>query len=209
MSSERVIDKTEVMKKFKQEKKKVGLTTNNNTNIKNKGTGAGGSNTNNNGISYEKLTDLDDRITIRETNKFAKIINFNGNEKLFTKTQQGNFFKYMDNKMNAEIKKAHGCKNPDECYIDEEFKNIVIIEKKFQQCSGSACEKIKTAYFKLGHYRKTFPDYNIIYIYCLSDWFKKNCPAELEHLMEIKIPYFWGSSETYKDDIIDFILNYK
>ena len=29
--------------------------------------------------------------------------------------------------------KAHGCKNPDECYIDEERKIMFIIEKKFQQ----------------------------------------------------------------------------
>ena len=38
--------------------------TNKATNIKNKGTGAGGSNTNGNGIPYEKMTELDDRITV-------------------------------------------------------------------------------------------------------------------------------------------------
>jgi len=36
---------------------------------KNKGTGAGGSNTNKNGLSYEEITNLDDRIeTIQEEN---------------------------------------------------------------------------------------------------------------------------------------------
>ena len=84
-----------------------------------------------------------------------------------------------------------------------------IIEKKFQQCSGSVCEKIQTPDFKLWQYSRTFPDYTIIYIYCLSDWFKKNCKAELEYLDFKNIPYFWGISETYKDDIINFILNYK
>ena len=177
--------------------------------IKNKGTGAGGSKTNENGLSYEKITDLNDKITISKEFKTSNIIKFNGNEKSFIQTKQANLFKYMKDKMNKDIAKAHGCKNPDECYIDEENKNIFIIEKKFQQCSGSVCEKIQTPDFKLWQYSRTFLDYTIIYIYCLSDWFKKNCIAELEYLNFKNIPYFWGNSETYKDNIINFILNYK
>tara|TARA_B100000900_G_scaffold277057_1_gene236903 strand:+ start:272 stop:832 length:561 start_codon:yes stop_codon:yes gene_type:complete len=177
--------------------------------IKNKGTGAGGSKTNENGLSYEKITDLDDKTTIIKENKTSKIIKFNGNEKSFTKTKQANLFKYMEDKMNKDIAKAHGCKKPDECYIDEELKNMFIIEKKFQQDSGSVCEKIQTPHCKLWNYSRTFPDYNIIYVYCLSDWFNKNCIAELEYLDAHDYPYFWGSSETYKDDMINFIINYK
>ena len=100
-------------------------------NIKNKGTGAGGKNTNKNGLSYEEKTDLTDRITILENNKFFSKIIFNSNKKSFIKTQQANLFKYMNNEINTDIIKAHGCKNPDECYIDEELKNIFIIEKNF------------------------------------------------------------------------------
>ena len=110
--------------------------------------------------------------------------------------------------MNQDIEKGHGCKNPDECYIDKESKNIFIIEKKFQQCSGSVCEKIQTYDFKVWQYARTFPDYTIIYIYCLSDWFKMNCKAEIEYFESKHIPYFWGSSKTYKDDIIDYITKY-
>ena len=137
------------------------------------------------------------------------MIKFNGNKKLFIKAKKANLFKCMKNKINKNIKKAHGCKNPDECYIDEELKHIFIIEKKFQQCSGSVCENIQTPDFKIWQYSRTFPDYNIIYIYCLSNWFKKNCIAELEYLDFKNIPYFWGSSKTYKDDIINFMINYK
>ena len=199
MSSEQTTSQKYVVEQHKPKKIK----------IKNKGTGAGGSNTNKNGLPYEETTNLDDRITISKEFKTSNIIKFNGNEKSFIKTKQANLFKCMKDKMNKDIAKAHGCKNPDECYIDEEFKNIFIIEKKFQQCSGSVCEKIQTPDFKLWQYSRTFPDYTIIYIYCLSDWFKKNCIAELEFLNFKNIPYFWGSSETYKDDIINFILNYK
>jgi hypothetical protein len=194
MSSKQVIGKTEVMIQ---------------PNAKNKGTGAGGRNTNKNGLPYEEMTDLDDRITIMETNRFSKIIRFNNNKKQFIKTKQANLFKCMKDEININIEKAHGCKNPDECYIDKELKNIFIIEKKFQQCSGSVCEKIQTPDFKMWQYSRTFPDYTIIYIYCLSDWFKKNCIAELEYLDVKKISYFWGNSETFKDNIINFIINYK
>lgn len=177
--------------------------------IINRGTGAGGSKTNKNGISYENLSDLDDKITILESNKYSKKIKFVDSEKCFIKTKQANLFKCMDDEIDKNVKKAHGCKNPDECYIDKESKNMFIIEKKFQQCSGSVCEKIQTSDFKLWQYKRTFPKYNIIYIYCLSEWFKENCEAEIEYFEDKKIPFFWGNSKTYKDDIIKFIVNYK
>ena len=43
---------------------------------------------------------------------------------------------------------------------------------------------------------------------CLSEWFKDNCKAEMEYFHEKNIPVFWGNSETYKQDMIDFIVNY-
>lgn len=181
----------------------------NNLKIKNRGTGAGGSKTNKNGIPYEKLTDLSDTLKVIETQEFADKIIFHGTQRYFMKTQQAKFFKYMKDKTNTQIIKGHGCKNPDECYIDEESKNIFIIEKKFQQCGGSVCEKIQTPEFKIWSYNRTFPDYNIVYVYCLSEWFEQNCIAELEYLDFKNIRYFWGNSESYKDEIISFIINYK
>lgn len=182
-----------------------------NGNIHNRGAGAGGPDTNKNGLSYESFTDLDNRITIQQENKYSSLIRFNDNSKLFIKTKQSNLFKCMKEYMDETVLSAHGCKNPDECYIDQdpEEPTIFIIEKKFQQCSGSVCEKIQTPDFKLWQYKRTFPSYRIVYIYCLSDWFKHNCKAEIEYLMYKNIPYFWGNSETYKDDIIHFIINYK
>ena len=115
----------------------------------------------------------------------------------------------MENYINKNIKQGHGCKQPDECYIDEENKNIFIIETKFQQVTGSVCEKIQTPDFKLWQYKRVFPNFNVIYIYCLSEWFKFKCEAEIEYLIYKNIPIFWGSNEKYKEDIINFIINYK
>ena len=148
-------------------------------------------------------------MTIIKKYKFSDEIIFNGYERNLTRTKQSNFFKCMEVHRDKSVKKAHGCKNPDECYIDNDKKIIFIIEKKFQQVSGSVCEKIHGCDFKLWQYNRTFPEYKIVYIYCLSEWFKKNCEAEIEYFIYDKVPFFWGNSKTYKDDIIKFIISYK
>ena len=83
-----------------------------------------------------------------------------------------------------------------------------IIEKKFQQVPGSVCEKIQTSDFKKWHYSRLIPDYEIVYIYCLSDWFRANCKAELAYSAMINVPIFWGGDDDYKSKIIDFITSY-
>jgi len=178
--------------------------------IANKGTGAGGSNTNKNGLPYEELTNLNTDYQIISEETHSKRIRFTLNtEREFIMTKQSGLFKCMDKHVNKDIEKAHGCKNPDECFIDDNLKIIFILEKKFQQTGGSICEKIQTAGFKRRHYNKTFPKYDVIYMYCLSDWFKENCKAELDDLKDINIPVFWGNDSNYKNRIINYILNYK
>ncbi len=178
-----------------------------NQNIKNRGTGAGGANTNKNGLTYEEKTNLDSEFEIIRKCKNFKIIKFKLSQKELKYTKQGSFFKTMENDVDKTIPKAHGCKNPDECFIDYENKIIYIIEKKFQQISGSVCEKIQTSDFKKWQYRRTFPQFKIHYIYCLSDWFKENCKAELQYLEYTEIPVFWGNDKEYKNKIKKFILN--
>jgi len=177
-------------------------------NVITKGTGAGGSNTNKNGLPYEELTELKTEYEIISRENYYDLIKFKSCDKKFKSTKQSKLFKCMQEKINKSITKAHGCKNPDECFISEENKIIFIIEKKFQQVGGSVCEKIQTSDFKQWQYERTFPFYKIIYIYCLSEWFKKNCKAELEYLHYKKVPVFWGNDEKYKSKIIDYIINY-
>lgn len=178
--------------------------------VSNRGTGAGGSNTNKNGLPYEELTDLESEYTvISSDDKHSKNIQFSASDRIFKMTKQSGLFKCMNTHVNKEVAKGHGCKNPDECYIDEESKTIFILEKKFQQVSGSVCEKIQTSDFKIWQYNRTFPEYKIVYLYCISDWFKENCKAELEYLEYKKVQVFWGNDKNYKSKVIDFMLNYK
>lgn len=178
--------------------------------VVNRGTGAGGSNTNKNGLPYEALTDLKSEYTvISSDDKHSKNIKFCATGITFKMTKQSRLFKCMDKHVDKQVVKGHGCKNPDECYIDEASKTIFILEKKFQQVSGSVCEKIQTSDFKIWQYNRTFPEYKIVYLYCLSDWFKANCKAELEYLNFKKVPVFWGNDKNYKSKVIDFMNNYK
>lgn len=177
-------------------------------NIKNRGTGAGGKNTNKNGLPYEQLTDLKSHYDVIISSVHHKEIIFHGYEVPITTTKQSNVFKHLSKYISKDVEKAHGCKNPDECFIDHKHKVIFILEKKFQQVSGSVCEKIQTPDFKIWQYSRTFPDFEIVYMYCLSDWFKDNCKAELTYLEYKNIPVFWGNDANYKPKIINFIMEH-
>jgi hypothetical protein len=170
---------------------------------------AGGANTNKNGLSYEKLTDLHARYTIIASHTNHQYIQFKNKNTVYTLVKKNRFLKYLDKHIDASISKGHGCKNPDECFINEHTKTIFIIEKKFQTQGGSVCEKIQTAEFKMWQYSRMIPDYKIVYIYCLSDWFKCNCIAELQYLDIKGIPVFYGNDPDYKKKVVDYIINYK
>lgn len=183
---------------------------NNSTNLVNKGTGAGGANTNKNGLSYEDLTDLNTHIEVIKTNKNSTTIKFiNYDTELEKPKGKTGLFKVLSEHLDKSVEKGHGCKQPDECYINMKNKKIYLIEKKFQQTNGSVIEKLQTPEFKIWNYKKMFKNFTIVYIYCLSDYFKENAKAELEYLEEKKISVYWGNSETYKNDIIHFMINYE
>jgi hypothetical protein len=176
--------------------------------IINKGTGAGGANTNKNGLQFEEVADLKDRYESIIRRKIGSEVKFKGHLSTFIEVSKSALHKYMEKigEKNMMLKPAAGCKKPDEAYIDLEKNNIFIIEKKFQQISGSADEKLQTGYFKQLHYKELFPNFNIYYMYCLSDWFKREESA-LKYLKDSGIPVFWGNSETCKEKIIEFIHN--
>ena len=161
-----------------------------------------------NGIHYEQLTDLSNKYKIIRSTRYHNLIKFINHNKIYKFTKQSKLFKTMKYEMDTTIDKGHGCKNPDECFIDEKNNKIFIIEKKFQQTAGSTCEKIQTSNFKLWQYSRTFPNYEIVYIYCLSRWFKNNCKAELTYLEENKVPVFYGCEEKYKENIVEFIIEH-
>ncbi len=192
--------------------------------VTNKGTGAGGANTNAHGLPYELYTDLSDSYTEcqdlskatpekkpknpMKTVKFAGYDKhvYVGNKSAFHKGMELLGFPMVLSVALGITQPAHGCRQPDEAYVDTHRKKIIIIEKKFQQCGGSVCEKIQSGDFKRRQYQKMYPQFEVHYVYCLSSWFKKNCAAEIDDLVNYSnIPVFFGDDEKYKEDIISFI----
>ena len=110
--------------------------------------------------------------------------------------------------MNKEIAPAHGCKRPDECFINNDTKTVFIIEKNSREDMAQFVKKFKTPDFKVWQYQRLFPNYKIVYIYCLSSWFREKCKSELEYLMYKNIPVFWGDDKMYKEKLVDFMTNY-
>jgi hypothetical protein len=178
--------------------------------IINKGTGAGGANTNINGLSYEDKTNLEELFSEINIDKKmgTKTIKFINYDYEFINANKSKLYKYLEQngEKNNTLQQAAGCKEPDEAYIDVSRKIIFIIEKKFQQTPGSVDEKIQTGPFKKIHYSKQFPNYTINYVYCLSDWFKRDeYKSVLDYLQENNIPVFWGNDVEYKNNIIKFM----
>jgi hypothetical protein len=202
--------------------------------VTNRGTGAGGANTNGNGLPYELYTDLSDSYVelqepvetkqnskprAKSTSKcgsFMKAVSFLGYDRRIHTASKSAFHKGMELLGFLMVlpvalgitQPAHGCRQPDEAYVDTARKKIVIIEKKFQEHGGSVCEKIQTGDFKRRQYQKMYPQFEVHYVYCLSSWFKKNCAAEIDDLENYSnIPVFFGHDEKYKENIIHFIHN--
>jgi hypothetical protein len=180
---------------------------------KNKGTGAGGANTNKNGLPYENITDLCtlyEEIGAPIDKKYKSVKFVQHSEKIFINVNKSKLHSYMlyIQERNETIIPASGCKSPDEAYVDNETKNVFIIEKKYQRGTGSVDEKIQTGPFKKEHYSELFPNYKIHYIYCLCNWFKRDeYVSILNYLTKNNIPVFWGEDPNYKDDIVSYIVS--
>ncbi len=148
---------------------------------------SGGKNTNINGLSFEKETQ----------------VSFD-NEYIIP-LHKRQLYKYF-NKLNIEI--PHGCKSPDEVFLNTKRNILFIIEKKFQSSGGSVCEKIQTGIFKKDFYVHEFSSHHVVFIFCLSKWFKDNCKYEINKLKKENIKILFGDKENYKDKLTKFITTY-
>jgi hypothetical protein len=72
---------------------------------------------------------------------------------------------------------------------------------------GSVDEKIQAAAFKQWILRRKFnSDWNVFYMFCLSNWFKQqDYQEELEYFNIIEVPVFWGQDKDYHNNVLKFI----
>lgn len=136
----------------------------------------------------KKLTDTSSAYEVKFGDRDLKYININ----------QCGFVKYL--KPCSLL--GHGCKKPDETYIDEKNKIFFWIEKKNQNGSGSVSEKLQSVDFKIKNLKKNYPDYEPVYIFVLAEFFKTGHEAELEYLKDIGVPVFFADQ---LENVVKFI----
>ena len=72
---------------------------------------------------------------------------------------------------------------PDEAFLNFTNDTVYIIEKKFQNTSGSVDEKLQTCDFKKRQYQKLLRDtnYDVEYLYVCNDWFAQYCYRDVHN----------------------------
>lgn len=163
---------------------------------RNKNTSGGGKKTNENGLSFERITDL---ITLFESLGF-QIEKTKFGTRVTSGSSSGLIFSKHDLYRWLKIEKSIDWENrisgkmlPDEAILIGN--TIHIIEKKFQETSGSADEKIQTGPVKVIKYNKLFQGlgFNVEFTYILSDWFRaKKYTTDLEVISDLGCKHYFG-----------------
>jgi hypothetical protein len=157
--------------------------------------GVGGANTNLSGLKFEKDTDIktafnglkgysiEENNVLFEGKKFAELF------------QKHDLYKKLLRRYKIDWKEILSKRLlPDEAIFVLQHNTIYIIEKKFQNRSGSVDEKIQTCDFKLKQYRKLLSKANIRveYGYVLNNWFKqKHYKDVLEYIKSVNCFYYF------------------
>ena len=134
--------------------------------------GKGGANTNLTGLAFERSTKLEDALKAAgfEVEKFE--VSKNG---LVVGDLVGQFrlYKFLEDRDVDWRERISSQLRPDEALYSIKANKLTIIEKKWQQVSGSVDEKLQTSGFKLQQYRKLVDGLGIEvqFVYLLSDYF--------------------------------------
>lgn len=153
----------------------------------------GGAKTNANGLRFEQDTSLNTALInagykIQEEKVISgnKSIGFSvPQRKLYSKFLEPNGINYSDYNSKKWL--------PDECFINEKKKTAYIIEKKFQNSSGSVDEKLQGCEFKKKMYKNLLNPlgYEVIYLYIFNDWFKQPRYRDILDYIEEKDCYYF------------------
>lgn len=145
----------------------------------------GGSKTNTNGLKFEGRTDFidslreDKNFSLSKINSFKKtfqILYKNKNQGFYTEKHEFYNFFLLKEKVNWKniISKQY---LPDAVFINTKNNIVFVIEKKFQEGSGSVDEKLQTCDFKKKIYQKIITScktkYTVEYFYILNSWYER------------------------------------
>lgn len=158
-------------------------------------THGGGAQTNKNGLYFEQTTSLDYALT--NAGYIVKnYVVYSGENPIGMSVPQNhvytNFLKPRGINYENYNSKAW---RPDEAFINFDNQTAYIIEKKFQNCSGSVDEKLPSCHFKKWEYEKLFTPlgYRVEFIYIFNSWFTDPKYRDtLFYIKEMGCHYFYN-----------------
>jgi hypothetical protein len=134
--------------------------------------GKGGANTNLTGLAFERSTSLEEALKASGFRVEKFVVSKDGVVlgELAGKTR---LYKFLGERDVDWGKRISSQLRPDEALYSIRSKKLTVVEKKWQQVSGSVDEKLQTSGFKLRQYRRLVEglDIEVQYVYLLSDYF--------------------------------------
>lgn len=158
-------------------------------------THGGGAQTNINGLRFEKKISLDDVLQAAGYKVIDKKV-YDNDECIGLSIPKYSLYKELLKPQSIDYKLFNSVQwLPDECFVNYKTKIAYIIEKKFQNSSGSVDEKLATCDFKRREYLKLFSQlgYRVEYIFVFSDWFKHERYKDvLEYIKDVGCHYYFN-----------------
>jgi hypothetical protein len=147
----------------------------------------GGSRTNETGLSFEGRTDL--LQSFNNHPNFDVIDNKVYREGILVGEyyEKHNFYSNYLEKKGIKWRDIVSKKYlPDTIFVNIKNKTVYVIEKKYQEGSGSVDEKLQTCDFKKKIYQKLLNnlDVEVNYYYLLNDWFDKTVYVDVFNYIE-------------------------
>ena len=148
----------------------------------------GGAKTNENGLLFEQETNLKKAMIAAgyNVNNDNTVEDYDGNQ-LGIIAPKHSFYKLILEPEGIDWTKRISKKLlPDEAFLNFANNTVYIIEKKFQNDSGSVDEKLQTCSFKKQQYEKLLSGtpYTVEYLYVCNDWFKQDCYRDVHEYIE-------------------------
>jgi hypothetical protein len=134
--------------------------------------GKGGANTNKTGLAFEKKTSLEDALVAANFSvKDFKV--FRQETLLGELAGKNRLYKYLETNFEGWSNPLSSKLLPDDAIFTLRSTRLHIIEKKWQEVSGSVDEKLQTCGFKIRQYNRLVEGtgLEVKFTYLLNDWF--------------------------------------
>lgn len=155
----------------------------------------GGARTNANRLHFEQTTALYTALTFAGYRVSGNTV-YNDSVKIGLSVQKHDFYRYFLEPNRVDYSDYNSKKwLPDECFVNIQTNTVYIIEKKFQNSSGSVDEKLPNCDFKKKEYEKLCHPigFDVEYLYVFNDWFKQGVYRDtLEYIEDVGCNYFYN-----------------